>query len=222
MIDGKVLVESEYKTYTSGKFNKVPLITGATSGDLPGPIVNGSIEGVGTTLNSAVARFSPYENEVLEAFDPENKQNISEIAYRSGSAWFMIEPARFVASIFSEYDVPVYQYRFSYIKESMKSLWPYGTPHAHELPFLFGTLNSFFANDVTSEDQSVSEVMINYWTNFAKTGKPSSPGLKEWPQYIKSTDLILDFLPDGSIYTGPDPLKDKLDVVEKVAEGRNN
>jgi len=220
MIDGKVLTQQEYKSYTEGTFNKVPLMTGATRGDLPGPIVAGRIDGVGTTMELAVARFAPYQQDVLRAFNPDNKMNVDELAYKSGSAWFMIEPARFVASMFAAQDLPVYHYRFSYIKESMKDRWQYGTPHFAEVHFLFNTLESRYGTDVTAEDQNVANMMLSYWTNFAKTGNPNSDGLKTWPKYSKSTDLILDFLPDGSIYSGPDPMKEQLDAVGKAAEGR--
>lgn len=220
MIDGKVLTQQEYKSYREGSFNKVPLMTGATRGDLPGPIVAGRIDGVGTTRESAVARFDPYQDDVLLAFDPNNKMDVEELAYKSGSAWFMIEPARFVASMFAAQDLPVYHYRFSYIKESMKDRWKYGTPHFAEVHFLFNTLEFRYRTDVTPEDQNVANMMLSYWTNFAKTGNPNGDGLKTWPKYSKSTDLILDFLPDGSIYSGPDPMKEQLDAVGKAAEGR--
>lgn len=220
ILDGKIFVDHEYKTYQNGTFNKVPLITGATSGDLPGPMVAGRVEGVGNTIESAVARFAPYQKEVLAAFDPDNKQNIDEIAHLSGSAWFMIEPARYVATAFAAQGLPVYHYRVSYIKESMKERWKYGTPHAAELLFLFNTMSVVYGDDISEKDRKFSQNIISYWTNFAKTGNPDGEGLKNWSRYSKDTDLILDFLPNGDIYSGPDPMKKQLDAVEKAAEGR--
>ena len=43
------------------------------------------------------------------------------------------------------------------------------------------------------EDRKLSEEMMDYWTNFAKTGDPNGSGLPQWPQYNKTSEvLILD------------------------------
>jgi carboxylesterase type B len=40
-----------------------------------------------------------------------------------------------------------------------------------------------FEIDATAEDQAFSGVMMDIWTQFAKTGNPTVPGVLEWPAY---------------------------------------
>ena len=62
-----------------------------------------------------------------------------------------------------------------------------GARHAGEIEYVFGALKS--APDVPWEpgDWKVSEAMMSYWSNFAKTGDPNGPGLVKWPRYNEAT-----------------------------------
>ncbi len=39
-------------------------------------------------------------------------------------------------------------------------------------------------------DYALSDIMVNYWTNFVKYGNPNGKGLPIWSAYTKSTPYI--------------------------------
>jgi para-nitrobenzyl esterase len=52
------------------------------------------------------------------------------------------------------------------------------------------------------EDESArkrSDIMQQYWTNFAKTGDPNGPGLPAWSKYEGATKQSMEFTTDGPV-----------------------
>ena len=43
-----------------------------------------------------------------------------------------------------------------------------------------------------AQDDSVQNVMLDYWVNFANTGNPNGAGLVSWPEYQASTDDYME------------------------------
>ena len=41
--------------------------------------------------------------------------------------------------------------------------------------------------------------MVDYWSNFVRTGNPNAPGLPSWPLYDGGSREILLLRPEGSI-----------------------
>ena len=72
-----------------------------------------------------------------------------------------------------------------------------------------GQVDSFLetGETVRPEDRQLSEAMMTYWTNFAKTGDPNGPGVPNWPKY-DTTDNALIHL-NSPITSGPDTTRDR-------------
>ena len=94
----------------------------------------------------------------------------------------MIEPAREIARLLSARAQPVFEYRFSYVAESLRGKLP-GAPHATEIPFVFDTVSARYGKDLTAADEAAARTMHKYWVAFARTGKPEPAGEPAWPTY---------------------------------------
>ena len=88
---------------------------------------------------------------------------------------------------------PVWRYLFSHAQAGLGAF--YGSAHGLELPFIFQSVEetsygkgAFFNNN----DKVVAKAMLDYWTNFARTGNPNGTGLTAWPVYDWQKDPYLD------------------------------
>jgi para-nitrobenzyl esterase len=71
-----------------------------------------------------------------------------------------------------------------------------GAYHGSELQYLFKMTQ--LPGPQTPAQQQLSDQMIQYWTNFVKTGNPNGSG-PEWPLYNAYTSQILSLRPEGSV-----------------------
>ncbi|MDD6193350.1 MAG: carboxylesterase family protein [Lachnospiraceae bacterium] len=80
-----------------------------------------------------------------------------------------------------------------------------GAFHSSDIRYVFGTLkNSHRPYD--DKDEAVSEIMMDYIVQFAKTGNPNKPGLPRWEQ-SKSKALHIVHEPSQITMTRPGSLK---------------
>jgi para-nitrobenzyl esterase len=207
MIDGKVVVESPAEAYAAGRGAKVAFMIGANSADIGFAFAR--------TIDDLFAPFGPDKDKAIAAYGATSATPVSQVAPLFGADQMMIEPARFAARTLAAIGEPAYEYRFSYVAESLRSKVK-GAPHATEIPFVFDTVEARYGKDLTDADRNTAKAANAYWANFAKTGNPNGAGLPQWPVYSAKTDILMDFTATGPA-AKPDPLKDRLDLVEKLA-----
>jgi len=65
-----------------------------------------------------------------------------------------------------------------------------GAFHSSELWYLFGTLDRCW-RPMTEGDHELSERMLDYWTNFMKTGDPNGEGLPRWEGFAAVEDAAV-------------------------------
>jgi para-nitrobenzyl esterase len=102
---------------------------------------------------------------------------------------------------------PVYRYFFDLASPGDRNHTPaMGAFHSDDIEYVFGTLDSRPGMAVRPEDRALSELMQQYWTNFAKTGNPNAPGLPKWPTYNAGGSWQVMHL-DASPAAKPDALR---------------
>lgn len=207
VLDGTIVRESPQAALLAGHWAKVPVMIGANSADIGFPR--------GRTMDELFAPFGADADKAKAAFDPDNSHNVMVVGSRISAEQIMIEPARFVARAVAAQGIPAYEFRFSYVAESLREKLQ-GAPHATEIPFVFNTVAAAYKDKLTPQDDAISKKALAYWVSFAKTGDPSAPGLPKWPQQSAQSDMIMDFTNAGPV-GGPDPWKAQLDLVEALA-----
>jgi para-nitrobenzyl esterase len=209
-IDGKLLTEPIADTYAAGKQAHVPLLAGWNRDE-------GSFLANGMTATKwkafAAEKFGERAEKFLTLYpgDTDEQAVDSAIDYGSDSfiafgTWKWLEAHRKTG------ESPVYRYHFEL--RALPSKYHPGTFafHSDDIEYVFGTLDTRPGETVRPEDRKLSDQMMSYWTNFARTGDPNGPGLPEWPKYDKDDSLIHL---DSAITAGPDTLRPRYEFLLK-------
>jgi para-nitrobenzyl esterase len=125
-----------------------------------------------------------------------------------GKSGVMIAGARDVSSMLADKGLPVWQYRFSYVADSIDRP---GAQHASEIPYFFDTVATKYGEAATAKDIAMGDLVSRYLMNFVKTGDPNGAGLASWPQHTRSGDEILDFAATGRALAQRDPWGAEID-----------
>ncbi|MBC2778926.1 carboxylesterase family protein [Parasphingopyxis marina] len=218
VLDGVVIPDDQYELYADGAFNDTPILVGTNDDEgalfVPqGPPAERYIGGVR-------AGFGEHADAVLETYsggtDAEALRSSRDLFRDTAFAWHTWTWARLQAEAGGS---PAFVYYFEqrppYPDIPMLADW--GAAHAMELPYVFGTLRPG-RMDWRDGDRHVSDLMIGYWTNFAKTGDPNGEGLPEWPRFTPDAQQVLYI--DETPHAGSVPNSEQLETLDSYYRWR--
>jgi para-nitrobenzyl esterase len=65
-------------------------------------------------------------------------------------------------------------------------------------------------------DRALSDLMMTYWSNFAKISDPNGAGLPEWPRYDKNTGYQVMHL-DETSKAAPDAQRKRYEAIDSLS-----
>jgi len=179
MFDGNLVKGPAALAFQAGRYTRVPLIIGCTSnelGEVPADLrdrmVDRFVDLLGAPREQLDALYGSHE----------------ACNYNFVSDFPFVEPARHIARLSSEGGAPTYLYVFDYVTEARRHLAA-GAGHATDVPFVFSSLRRVLEG-ITPADEAQSGLMIDYWTNFARTDDPNGDTLPCWKPYMQDSRAL--------------------------------
>ena len=212
-VDGRVLTRTIGAAFTSGEFNRVPVIEGSNHDEwrlfvalnidlVSGPLTAGHYVGaIAATLGVPLATAA-----FLATLYPLSSYPSPDLALSAlGTDAIFACNSRKAARLLSRW-VPTRAYEFDDPDAPQLFLppvsFPYASAHASEIQYLFDLRAVVPAPPLTEDQQDLAAAMVAYWTSFARSGTPNGFGLPEWPAYETGTDSIQSLAPPTPAPTG--------------------
>ena len=189
VLDGRLLTEPVPETYAAGKQAHVPLLAGWNADEGSFFAMRGMTAAQWKPMADQLFKDRAAEFLKLYPGDTDEQALRSAIDYGSDAfiafgTWKWLEAHRKTG------DSPIYRYHFELAAPPSKFHPGSFAFHSDDIEYVFGTLATRPGAVWRPEDWKLSDEMMSYWTNFAKTGDPNGPGLAEWPKYGPDDELI--------------------------------
>jgi para-nitrobenzyl esterase len=210
-IDGKLLIEQVEVTYAAGSQAHVPLLAGwnrdEASFTASRLVTADQFKGlIGGLYKDRAAEFLK-----LYPGNSDAQARRSALDY-GGDAFIAFGTWKWIEAQSKTGGSAVYRYHFELGAPPSKKTGESYSYHSDEIEYVFGTLDTRPGAEWRPEDRKLSEQMMSYWTNFARTGDPNGPGLPAWPKYNTNDSLIHL---DSTITAGPDTLRPRYEFLLK-------
>ena len=226
-VDGYALPEDVYKVFAAGRQSKVPLLAGWNADEVRAGIVLGKQKPTAESFTSdARKRFGNLADAILKAYPAATDAEALESAAALASDLFIGHATwKWIEMHSRTGDAPVYRYSFdrkipvapdAKVNGVAATSGDIGARHAGEIEYVFGTLDSIRGVSWETSDRRLSDAMMTYWSNFARTGDPNGSDLSKWPRYDGGGGRVLHF--DEKITDAPDSLRPRYEALDAYVQ----
>jgi para-nitrobenzyl esterase len=206
VIDNNVIPPAG-ETFSSGKQNDVPLITGWNGDDgvSMGPSMNAE-----AFRNNTTKTYGEKSEEFLKLF-PAGTEDEAKQSQKIVSQLFFGWQNYYWAKIQST--TGKNRSWLYYFKRVPPGEPNYGAFHSAEFGYALKTLK-LWNRPFIKWDHELSEIMSSYWVNFAKNGDPNGPGLPEWPAFNKADPKVIEL--GDQVKSAPLPYSGQLEFLDSI------
>ena len=214
-VDGYVIPDDQYKMYESGNFNDVNILVGYNSDEG----ASFSRERDPKAHRASIEeRFGPYTDKLLEAYPvtettvPKSGRDLMRDAAFGWHTWIWcrLQKEKGKANVFLYY----FDQHPDYPEDSPR--YGQASPHGQDVAFVFQNPDESMATN-----KALSDIIGDYWTNFAKYGDPNGEGLPVWPEFTLENSKAM-YLTGDKPFAGPVPDEKSLWVMDSYFAWRRS
>ena len=216
-VDGYVICDDQYRLYERGEYNDVPVIVMTNSDE--GALFTPPTVKAEDYQKNAARMFGDMVEEALKVYpgntDEEawhgNGDAFRDLGFAWPSyAWVKLQSQTGKSPAYAAYlDQPS---KMSFSQNPLRR----GVAHADDIMYL----NGMFLNqpDKFPAEAAVSEMMQQYWVNFAKTGNPNGKGLPYWPSFDEAQPTTMQFRNGASLIMRPN--REQIDFIDRFMKAK--
>jgi para-nitrobenzyl esterase len=223
-LDGYLLPRDVAAIYADGQQSHVPLLAGWNADEIRSSVTLAKDKPTAKTVPELVrARFGEHADAILKAYAAESDADVIESAAALNSDMFIgYSTWKWLEMHLATGTSPVYRYSFdqappippdTIMNGVAVTARDIGARHAGEIEYVFGALDSVPKVTWRPEDRTLSDVMMTYWTNFAKTGDPNGAGVPKWPAYDAKSGYQVQHL-SADVHAAPDARRGRYEAID--------
>lgn len=206
VVDGYVILGDQSELYAQGKYNDVNVLIGYNSDEGASFSFGGNTPE--TYEQNTRTRYGKFADALLKAYpfnQEDNGKTSRDLMRDAAFGWQTWNWARLQSETGKS---KVFLYYFDEHPDYEKGTPNYGkgSPHGQDVSFVFQHMERC---ERPEADRPLSNIMGQYWINFAKYGDPNGKGLPTWPAFNNKN-------PQTMHLTGPKPYADKVPSEEAL------